>query len=209
MAAGLTARSGPGGSGWGWRRLSRSRWVTGRSPGVARCRDVGETRWRRTPAVGGRRALQTPGAASRAGGGTGRRVGRPELGADQCRTLARMAEVGRSRFGWAARWPACACCCSGSAGACRSRRGGRPGGRAGDRPVARRDLAGGKGRRATWASWRCCGCSPRACPTVASPTTWWWRARHGQEARDPLLGKLGAADRTEAAARARQLGLIP
>ena len=34
-------------------------------------------------------------------------------------------------------------------------------------------------------------------------------ARHRQNARDARPGKLGAANRTEAAARARQLGLIP
>ena len=34
-------------------------------------------------------------------------------------------------------------------------------------------------------------------------------ARHRQNARDARPGKLDAANRTEAAARARQLGLIP
>jgi len=34
-------------------------------------------------------------------------------------------------------------------------------------------------------------------------------ARHGQKHVTHTLGKLGAANRTEAAARARQLGLIP
>ncbi len=35
------------------------------------------------------------------------------------------------------------------------------------------------------------------------------RPRHRQEGRQPRPGKLGAANRTEAVARARQLNLIP
>ena len=34
-------------------------------------------------------------------------------------------------------------------------------------------------------------------------------ARYRQEARQPILGKLGAANRTEAVSRARELSLIP
>jgi LuxR family maltose regulon positive regulatory protein len=34
-------------------------------------------------------------------------------------------------------------------------------------------------------------------------------ARHGKKHVTHILGKLGAANRTEAAARARELGLIP
>jgi len=38
--------------------------------------------------------------------------------------------------------------------------------------------------------------------------TAWWRSS-GQKHVTHVLGKLGAANRTEAAARARQLGLMP
>jgi LuxR family maltose regulon positive regulatory protein len=40
------------------------------------------------------------------------------------------------------------------------------------------------------------------------PMTWWWRSTRSKHVTH-ILGKLGAANRTEAAARARQLGLIP
>src|SRR5689334_6991637 len=43
--------------------------------------------------------------------------------ADQCWTLARIAELVRRRFGWTAPWPGWICCCTGSAGACRCQPG--------------------------------------------------------------------------------------
>jgi ATP/maltotriose-dependent transcriptional regulator MalT len=39
--------------------------------------------------------------------------------------------------------------------------------------------------------------------------TWWWRSTRSKRHVSHVLGKLGAANRTEAAAEARQLGLIP
>ena len=44
--------------------------------------------------------------------------------------------------------------------------------------------------------------------TSASPTTWSWRSTRSKHVTH-VPGKVGAANRTEAAARARQLGLIP
>jgi len=51
------------------------------------------------------------------------------------------------------------------------------------------------------------GCWPRARQTRPSPGTR-RHPRHGQKHVTHVLGKLGAANRTEAVARARELGLI-
>ena len=106
-------------------------------------------RWRRSLAGGGRAALASKGA-----GGAQCKLTPAQLAeleavlddgpatcgyADQCWTLARIAEQVWRRFGWSTRWPGWMCCCTGSGGACRSRRDGRPSG-------TRRRLPGG-GRR--------------------------------------------------------------
>src|SRR5215467_462306 len=80
MAAGLTAEERACRE---WLRLAAAELIEVGDREVARrfrVRDVGETGGGGALAVGGRGALQNPGAASRAGGGTGRRVGRPGLG---------------------------------------------------------------------------------------------------------------------------------
>src|SRR5580658_5155696 len=91
-------------------------------------------RWRRALAAGGRPALATKGA-----GGARRKLTAAQVAeleevldagpaacgyADQCWTLARIADQVWQRFGWSIRWPGWTCCCTGSAGRCRSRPAG-------------------------------------------------------------------------------------
>ena len=111
-------------------------------------------RWRRSLAAGGRAAL-----ASRGAGGAKCKLTGPQLrelatlldagpaawgwDEDQCWTLARIAEVVRRRFGVTTRWLGWTCCCTGSGGACRSRRGGPPNG-------TRHRLPGGGRRPGLW-----------------------------------------------------------
>jgi len=54
------------------------------------------------------------------------------------------------------------------------------------------------------ASWRCCGYWRRAGQTRPVPANW-WSPGHGQRHVGHVLGKLGAASRTESVARARVL----
>src|SRR5438552_2278510 len=105
-------------------------------------------RWRRALAAGGRAALASKGA-----GGARCKLSAAQLRqleavldagtaawgwADQCWTLARVAEGGAGS-GWSTLWPGWICCCTGSAGACRSRLARRPSGtRRRSRPGRRR-----------------------------------------------------------------------
>ena len=95
-------------------------------------------RWRRALAAGGRPALATKGA-----GGARCKLPPAQVAeleevldagpaacgyADQCWTLARIATRSGSGSGWSTRWPGWMCCCTGSAGASRSRPAGPPSG---------------------------------------------------------------------------------
>src|SRR5262249_15122986 len=94
MAAGLTAEERARRE---WLRLAAAELIEGGDRGGARRFRGSGCRWnrgRRTLAGGGRGALQPPGAASRAGGGTGRRVGRPGLG---CGSVLDAGSDGRGR----------------------------------------------------------------------------------------------------------------
>ena len=105
-------------------------------------------RWRRALAAGGREALASKGAGGAKCKLSGAQVAELEavLDAgpaaagylDQCWTLARVADQVWRRFGVEYTLPGWTCCCTGSGGPCRSRRGGR---RSGTR---RRSPGGGR-----------------------------------------------------------------
>ena len=108
---------------------------------------ISVNRWRRALASGGREALASKGAAGMQCKLTEAQVAELEAVleegpaaagyADQCWTLARDRGTrpgGGSR--WSTRWPGWTCCCTGSAGPCRSRPGG-------PRSGTRRRLPGG------------------------------------------------------------------
>ncbi len=107
-------------------------------------------RWRRALAAGGQAALASKGAAGARCKLTPAQLRELETvldagpavhgwDEDQCWTLARIAEVVRRRFGVDYTLAGLICCCTGSAGACRSRPA-RP-------PSATRHRSPGGGRR--------------------------------------------------------------
>ena len=105
-------------------------------------------RWRRALTAGGREALASKGAAGAKCKLTPAQVAELEEVLDAGRRLrATWISAGRWRgsrirsgsgSGWSTRWRGWMCCCTGSAGACRSRRGGRRSG------MRRRSPGGGR-----------------------------------------------------------------